>query len=335
MPNNLLQITLKDVAAKAGVSFTTVSRALHGKSDINENTRKRIVEIAEELGYHPNNVARSLRMKRTNVLGVIIPDNSNPYFANLLKGVEDAAKKRKFSIVVINIQEKEQYEKEAVSTLSAMQVDGIISVPINEENYNRISLPHIFLSRCNNTNELENSNYIINDDFTGEYLATKHLIQRGFNKIYFINGPKHISLSTQRLNGYKRALEEYEIDFINKYVIYENYTMEDGYNSFGKIACIERPPFGILCFSDYVSIGVLRSAMEFNFKIPEEVGIVGYDDIDMASFMSVPLTTVRQAKFDMGSLGTDILIDLIKHKDKYKEKVQRVLQPELVIRKTT
>lgn len=329
------QVTLKDIAAKANVSLSTVCRALQGKSDISETTKKIIVKIAEELGYRPNTIARSLRLKRTNVLGVIIPDTSNPYFANLLRGIEEAARKRSFSIVIVSTQERAEYEKEAIATLTAMQVDGIVTVPLDEFYYKKLGIPFIFLSRSSNTSVAKNANYLVNDDCFGEYLATRHLIERGFSKIYFINGPRHIPVSTQRYEGYKRALEEAGIEVVNKYVLYGNISMQDGYNAFGRIACVEQPPFAVVCYSDYVSLGVVHAVTEFGFEIPGQVAIVGYDDIDMAAFAGIPLTTIRQAKFDMGSLGTDILIDLIKHKDKYKDRIHRVLKPEIVVRKTT
>jgi len=329
------QVRLKDIAKRANVSLSSVCRALQGKSNISQNTKDNIKQIAEELGYQPNAIARSLRLKKSNVLGVIIPDNSNPYFASLLKGIETTARNRKYTVIVINTGEECEIEIQAISTLISLHVAGIVAVPIDENNYENISIPHIFISRCRNNGTMQNSNYLINDDFYGAYIATAHLIEKGFEKIYYINGLRSLSISELRLKGYKKALSDAEIPFNDKYVLYGNLTMQDGYNSLCKIACIEQQPFGVFCFSDYVAIGVLHGIKEFGFKIPQEISIVGYDDIEIVSFMDLPLTTIGQAKFDFGELGADILFDIIEHPDKHEEKVHKLLKPVLIVRKTT
>lgn len=327
--------TLKDVAAEAGVSPSTVSRALLGSPSISEPTRMRISEIAERLNYRPNILARSLRISKTKIIGIIIPDNSNPYFASLIKGIETMASEKDYTVVIINTDEQSKLENKAIAALSELRVAGLLAVPVNIENYNNLQMPLVFLTRFKRVEEFNTFNYVINDNFKGAYLAASHLIERGRDKIYFINGPKSVPTSTERLEGYKKALGNAGIKYNEKLVIYGNLTMKDGYAAANTLLAWEEPPFGVFCYNDYTAIGVMRAIREHGLRVPGDISLVGYDDIEILSYMEVPLTTVRQARYTIGSRGAELLINMIENQEKYRQRFEIILEPELIIRETT
>lgn len=328
-------VTLKDIAKEAGVSVTTVCRALQNKAEISEPTKQKIKELAEKYDYQPNVIARSLRLREMRVLGLLIPDNSNPYFARLVKGVEETAKKNNYAVIVANTNEDTDIEQNAINTLVNLRVAGLLAVPVDVENYIGLKLPLMFLSRFKRKEGNNSVNFVINDDFKGSYLATSCLLEKGKNRIYFINGPKGNALSMLRLEGYKKALADSGIPFDEKLVIYGNMTIEDGYNSFKNLIKRTETPFGIICYSDYVAMGVLSAIREQKLSIPDDVSIVGYDDIEMVSYLDVPLTTIKQARYMIGAKGTELLMEIIENSKSFKQLSQIVLEPELVVRKST
>jgi len=327
--------TLKDIAMEAGVSESTVSRAIQGSTTISESTRTKICEIAERMNYRPNIIARSLRISRIRIIGIIIPDNSNPYFAALIKGIETTASVLDYTVVIINTDEKSEAEIKAIATLIELRVSGLLSVPVDIDNYKNMQIPYVFLTRVKKTDDMFSFSYVTNDNYKGAYLAASHLIERGNQKIYFINGPKNVPASAERLDGYKKALRDADIKYNEKLIVYGNLTMEDGYASFNALLEQERPPFGVFCFNDYAAIGVMRSIHEYGFKIPEEISLVGYDDIEISSYFIKPLTTVRQSRYTIGSKGAEVLINMIENVAKYIQRSEIILEPELIIRETT
>jgi len=180
------------------------------------------------------------------------------------------------------------------------------------------------------------THYVVTDNVIGGYIATKRLVNRGHQKIVFINGPYQNSAAKERFRGYQKALKENNIVFDESLVEWENLNMEDGYNAMKRILAKEKPPLGVFLFSDYVAIGALRAVREKNLRIPEDVSIIGYDNVDFINYIDVPLTTVHQPKYTIGKKGAEVLIDLIKGKLSNEEGVQHiVLQPRLMVRKST
>ena len=329
------RVTLKDIAIRANVSTSTVCRALQNSHDIGREKKDEIKAIAKELGYKPNLVARSLRLMKTNVIGVVVPDNTNPYFAAMLKGIEEKARANGFIVVVINTNENNDDEIEAVSTLSDLQVAGILAIPIKQQNYEHVQEHLIFLSRGNFEKGDDQYNYIIDDDVEGAYLATAHLLSKGIKKIYYIGGINKSIVTEKRVEGCKKAFLESGIDFDENRVVYDNLSMYDGYKALSSILIKESSPIGVFCNSDYVAIGAIKAIKESGWQIPNQVSLVGYDDIDIVSYMDIPLTTIRQAKYDLGTWATEVLIDRINNQSAINEKFQKILQPELIVRKTT
>jgi len=333
-----LSTTMKDVAREGGVSINTVSRALNGKPDVNKDTKKRILEIADRLNYVPNFLAKGLVTKNTKTIGVIVSDNANPFFARIIKGTEDFARSKGYNIILCNTDERYEREEEAIRLLREKRVDGLLITltPAQEKRADilelkRSGVPFVLLNR-----HMENimTDYVINDNVYGAYLAVNHLVKSGHKKIGYISGPPQISSAQERLEGYKKALFENNIDFDNSLVKKSNLKMEDGYRLMKEFLQLENRPTAVFAYSDLLAIGALKALKEAKLRVPKDIALVGYDDIEFCSLLEVPLTTVHQPRYRIGEEGAKILINRIEKKDS--EGFQQiVLKPELVIREST
>lgn len=340
-------VTLKDIAERAGVSVAAVSKALQNKSDIGQDTIERVQSIARMMGYRPNAIAKSLRTGQTKVLGVLIPDNCNPYNALVIKGIEETAKENGYIVLVANTEENPESEREVLQSMISMKVAGILTIPISLENYKFLTLPLIFMSRYPYRGPYkeeakktlgEKRNFIVNDDYVGEYLATEHLIQRGFHNIYLITGSSNIRtvegiMNLTRLEGYRQALKDYGLAFSEEKICFGISNIRDSYTSVMKITEAEKEPFALCMNSDYSAIGAISALCERGKLIPEKAAVVGYDDIEMARYLSIPLTTINQKKYTIGMESAKHLIYQIEGKTTEIE--QKILKPTLVIRQTT
>jgi LacI family transcriptional regulator len=313
-PKGFTGVTLKDIAREAKVSVTAVSRALLDKSDIGDETKDKIKNVAEQLGYRPNALARGLRKKQTRSIGLIVTDISNPFFAILARGVQDIATRAGYHVIVCNTDENLKKEIEAVDFLGEIQVAGILITPTQFNKDHLVYLyeygiPVVLLSRRYiNNNDIYS---VYSDDINGAYLATKHLLAKGLQKIHFINGPSHISNSLERLYGYQKAHEEAGVKFDPKLVDWNNIDADSGYKTTKRIIATSDESSGIFCFSDYIALGALKALHETNLRIPADVKIVGYDNLDFSAALNPSLTTVNNPIYEMGQKGAETVIDLI------------------------
>lgn len=330
------RITIKDLARMAGVSVSSVARALNNRPDVAPETRQRILDLAEEVGYVPNALARDLRTEITRSIGMVVSDNSNPFFALLIRGVQDEAIERRFNVAFANSDENYQQEVEAIRFLQELRVSGLLLAPTTDSvdhvfRYGGKSFPLVLVSRrIENTNV----NWIIGDDVHGAYLATKHLLDLGHRDIIFVNGPLHISNAQDRLEGYKRALADFKVDYNTRLVYDGHLNAGDGYNTAQKLI-MHCKPRAIFCYSDFVAIGVIRALTERKLRVPEQVAVVGYDDIELARYLPVPLTTIRQSAYKLGRLSAKHLIDIIEGKNTETTPFHVLISPELIIRQST
>lgn len=271
-------------------------------------------------------------MGKINVLGVIVPDNENPYYARILRGIEVSAKKKGYSVAVVNTNEKGGSEREAIATLLGLRVAGILAVPIQLKNYDLVHRSVVFLSRYPTSSDTDDNDYIINDDYQGAYLATEYLVRKGYDPIIFFSGPRGFMPGIGRARGYRAALAENDVRFDSKCIFPCENSIKGGYEAFFSLTNSVHPRFGLLCCSDLIALGALSAIKESGGTIPGDVGLVGYDDIDMVSYTDPPLTTVKQARYRIGYLGAEKLIDKIENRIQIKEVVQIKLDPELVVR---
>lgn len=327
-------VTLKDIGKEVGVSATTVSRALNNKPDISYQVKQKIKEVAERLGYSPNALARSLKAKKTSSIGVLIADIADPFFAPIVKGIENTARQMGYSIILCDTGEEYEQEKLAVQMMLEKRVDGLLITPCQTEygdilELERKKVPFVLLGRHFDVVE---SDYVITDEIEGAFLATDYLIKKGHKKILFINGPNYISSAKERLVGYKRALQEHAILFDKSLVKEGALKMEDGYRIMKEILSAGTKFTAVFAYCDFVVLGIMQALEEAKLKIPENIAIVGYDDVVFAGFLQVPLTTVHIPKYELGKEAMKLL------KKKIDEEIEEpqavILETKLVIRKS-
>ncbi len=329
-------VTIRDIAKAANVSINTVSRALNNKPDINKETKKRVLEAAENLGYIKNVTASLLRKSSTKTIGVIFKDIVNPFFVEVLKGVEKATKENNYSLLLIDAEKNATIEKESIKLMCEKRVDGILISPIRDRKKpaNRftelddLKIPYVIVG--DHFEEIS-ADEIYANDLTGGYLATKHLVEKGRKKIIFLDVYSHNFVSYSRLTGYKKALNEANIPF-DKNLIFK--VKEETTAAYRKVIKIlnEKVDFdAIFCFNDILAYGALKAFREKGIKIPEDIMIVGYDDIIYSSI--IDLTTIKIPKFELGYRAFNMLLEKIEKKSRKSRKV--VLDVKLIKRKTT
>lgn len=331
-----MTVKMKDIAKIAGVSVNTVSRALNDRPEINEETKRNIKKIAQELHYVPNTIAASLASKKSKTIGLVIPDLCDPFFAMQARGVEDAAKKNGYSVIIINTDEIPQNELDAITTLYGIRVAGVILTSVSlgmghiEEMENR-ELPLVLLNRYLRQFDTD---YVINDHRKGSYVATKHLLDLGHERIGIILGPERITSVQDRLSGYLNAMDEAGIKLSNEYVIHgENLKPATGELLSEELMRKNPRPTAIFAYCDSLAIGAVAGIRKLGYKIPQDVALVGYDDIPFAAHLDVPLTTIAQPAYTMGKTACEVLLKRIASGGELKTE-HVVFEPKLIVRKS-
>ena len=328
-------ITINDVAKQAGVSIKTVSRVINNSPEVAEETRKRILEVIKLLNYRPNALARGLMTKKTKALGVVVSDITNPYIPELVRGIADVASERGYNIVLSNTDGIREKEIEYVDVLLERRVDGLIFTSVRLESQEVIDLQNegFPLVLVNRQIYGARTNFVIVDSKIGSRLAVEHLIELGHKRIAHIAGPIDISVSIERLETYKETLKAHNIRVDEELIKTGNFQQDGGFNACKELLSIKEPPSAIFCANDFMALGALEYISNMGLRVPDDISILGFDDITFASLPGIELTTIKVPKYDMGHLSAKILIDEIEGKRKSIKQV--VLKPELVIRKTT
>lgn len=331
---NMKYITLKMVAERAGVSVNTASRAINNKSDINEETKKRVLKVAQELGYVQNATAVALRTKKTRTLGVVIADNRNPFYAEVLNGIEEAAREKNYHIILANTQRDYQKEEEAINLLLAKRVDGLLITPVQDRNDDikkliEANIPFVIVGRDFENIEVD---AVYNDEVKGGFFATEYLIKKGHKRIAFINGFLHKSPAQGRLEGYKKALKEHGIPLDDMMVSVGDIDVEDGYERTKQMLEKNLDFTAIFAYNDMMAFGAMQAVKEKGLRIPEDIGLVGYDDIPFSSLISPSLSTIRLKKQELGAESVKLLLSRINGS---REKMKKImLNVELIVRGT-
>jgi len=327
--------TLKDIANVLNVSVVTVSKALNNKPDISKKTKKLVLKTANELNYTPDGVARSLVKKKTNTLGVLIPDISESFFAEILRSIEKVSKENKYNILVIDTDWDPVIEYKSIKILFEKRVTGILicSTEKNDRYSELLKTSGIPFVLFNCTNNSFKCNYVINDNVYGAYLAVDYLIKRGYEDIYFIYS--HIQTTTyyKRTEGCKKAFKENNIPLGKLKLLYSQRSIDSFYKITRRKINFTGKRIGILVWDDEMAAVVCRAIIDKGLKIPEDVGIVGYDDIDIAKYSIIPLTTIQNPSYELGEKAAEILLDRIRSKDLSKIN-EVILKPKLIIRES-
>jgi len=323
---------MKDVAERAGVSITTVSHVINNSRPVSDELTKRVHDAMHELEYHPNLLARSLRMKKTKTLGVILPDISNSFFADIARAIEDTSFESDFSVIFCNTDGDMAKEIIYTRALSEKQVDGIIFVAAGESadlvrSLQTQRMPVVIVDRP--LGEI-NADTVVSDNTGGAYEAVQHLIELGHRRIACITGPSIIETATQRLFGYRKAMQEAGLPAPEDYILRSNFRFEGGRDAAVKLLTNPEPPTAIFAANDLMAIGAIGAAKSLGLTIPNDLSIVGFDDIAMSSFFNPALTTIVQPKYEIGVLATKMLMERLENPRLPKRR--HLLSTHLVVR---
>lgn len=331
-----MKITIREIAKAAGVSMNTVSRAMNGKGDISEETKENIERIAKELNYIPNQFAKNLRSQKSNLIGVIVTNIANPFYAEIIKVAEGIARDNNYDLMLCNSSEDRILEKKILAMMKSKFVDGILITPVNADTdtlmlLNDTGIPYVIINR--EPESSEGISYVVNNDEGGAYLGARHLCERGIGEIHYLGGPKDMYTVKQRINGCKRAVAEYPGTELIIHNI--SISLDESYKKTLEIIEEARDRrIGIFAYNDNLAIGAMKAIRESGRNIPADVALVGYDDILFASMLEVPLTTIRQSSNEIGRRGANLLMAKLTKKKTGGVK-HEILEPELIIRSST
>jgi DNA-binding LacI/PurR family transcriptional regulator len=337
-------LRIQDIAEHCGVSKATVSAVLAGKPGPSAETRDRILSIARSEGYSPNLIAVSLAKRSSRLIGLVVKDILNPFYTKLIQGINTVVHAAHYNMIYHTSDENHERELQCLQMLGAYQVDGIIIAPVQK----RVNLSHLSQLAdtgppCVSLGKIPgvDMSYVDCDDEQVGYIATAYLLSLGYRRIYNLAGPRTALSAEQRLDGYRKAMAEHAVEFVKSRVLEAGAVFDDGYRVAKKVflnrgALKKELPIAILCYNDLMAFGVYKAASEAGLRIPEDVAVVGCDDIDFASISNPPLTTVSQSIFEMGKLAAEILFTSIRAKEKGKHRTSSITcAPKLVVRNST
>jgi DNA-binding LacI/PurR family transcriptional regulator len=310
----LMAASLTDVAKSAGVSIATASRILSGVDyPVAEKTRQKVLEVAKELGYRPNLIARSLRQDRTHTIGIIVENILSPFIPPIIRGIEEQLKRNDYFSIIFDSNWDPRAEVAALERMGMRQIDGIIIVESflhsSEEVYALSNRPHLFVHRIFNS---FSANSIIPDDRNGARRAVRHLVELGHRRIAFINGPTGWDAATNRLAGYQEELAAAQLAFDPILVKQGDWQVQAGYTETQQLFTAPARPTAIFAANDLMALGAIYAAQEAGLKIPDDLAVVGYDDRDFAGFVRPALTTVHMPCEQMGHVAAEALLRLIR-----------------------
>lgn len=305
--------SIKDIGRLANVSHSTVSRALRGSPLISPETAARIRELAEQTGYRPSAVARSLVTSRTDTIGVVVTSIADPFAAEVVLGIEDAANANNYSVILANSNALPDREIKVVRAFEERRVDGIIvtSSRVGATYVELLSRTRVPIVLLNNQHPSDYVYSVMIDNVGASMCATRHLIGLGHRRIAYIGDRFGCQSDTERFSGYLSALDLAGLPFTPEYVTHGNGRPECGTSTMEALLALPSPPTGVFCYNDMTAIGALRAVAERGLRVPDDLSLVGFDDLFVAQYSTPPLTTVRQPMRDMGRLALETLVKLL------------------------
>ncbi len=331
-----IDTTLESISKQLDVSISTVSRVLNGKSKkyrISKKTTDLILKTAQQLDYIPNQLARGLRLKTTNTIGLIIPDIANPFFAKIASLIEKSARDNGFSVIISDSEEKTEVEISSLQTLTSRKIDGIIISPVGGQSKHLASIknrniPIVTIDRQCLDLELP---FVGSDNFKGAFTAVNYLVKNGHTRIAIIQGIKNTSVNIDRVNGYIEALKENGISVDKSLIVGENFGEGNGYVEASLLLNIGKRPTAIFATGNLISLGALRAIYEKRLRIPEDISIISFDDQPYSSYLATPMTTVAQPNHEIASIAFRLLMDCIETNTTM-ESYKILLPTKLIIR---
>lgn len=306
--------TIREVAARAGVSTATVSRALRGGASVDPGTRKRVERAARELRYRPSGVARSLKLRATQTIGLIVTDIENPYFPQIVGAVEDAARLRDYSVILADGRRDADREIQSLEVLAERQVDGLLiaSSALTDRHRRWIDerpCPVVIINSLSSTADVP---AVLSDNDAGGRLVAKHLFELGHRRIAYVGAAASENLAaSERLQGVRSYLEEHRHGDDVLFVLDGNPGVDGGEIAACEALHRDRDITALACYNDLTAVGALRGVRSMGLRVPEDVSVVGFDDIEIAAHVEPPLTTVRQSTEQMGHWAVDTLVSAI------------------------
>jgi LacI family transcriptional regulator, galactose operon repressor len=332
-----MAVTMSDIARDLQVSVVTVSKVLRNKGKISAATRKRVLKRAKQLNYQTNWIARSLVTRRTYTLGLLLPDFTHSFFAEIAKAVADSVRPHGYHVITSYFEEDPAIERDEASALIARQVDGLIIASAQSpkhfelfETIRKREVPFVLIDR---PIAGVRASFVGSDNEAIGCMATAHLIEQGCRGIAHLRGPT-IGIAEARLLGYRRTMEKRNLAVPQSYVVRASYEDGGGYQAMRKLLLTKSAPDGIFCYNDPVAIGAMKAISESGLRVPDDIAVVGAGNIHFSDVLAVPLTTIDQATVETGRRAAELLLARIESRNSLRP--QKILiPPKLVVRQST
>jgi DNA-binding LacI/PurR family transcriptional regulator len=326
---------IEDVARRAGVSTATVSRVLSGKPYVSDELRERVLETIRELNYRPSRVARSLRVQRSSIIGLIISDIQNPFFTSVVRAVEDVAQQRQYSVFLCNSDEDVDKELTYIELMLAEQVAGMIVSPTASGNeiYQRLVEMRVPVVAIDRRVEGVAMDMVVGDNVQAARCAVSHLIESGYRRIGAVLGTPDVSTGAERYQGYVEALAAHGLPVLPELVQSGSPRSAQGYDLTLHLLRLPEPPDALFTGNNLLTVGALRAIHELQLRIPDDIGLAAFDEMDWMFLVKPALTVVMQPTYEMGRLAAELLLERIADPDRPPQQV--VLQPTIKVRESS
>ncbi|MDG6882772.1 Ribose operon repressor [Phocoenobacter uteri] len=327
--------TMKDIARIAKVSTSTVSHVINNSRFVSDEIREKVLAVVEELNYSPSALARSLKVNETRTIGMLVTASDNPFFSEIIRYVEQYCHSYNYNLILSYADGNNERLQKNIQTLIQKKVDGLILMcseshwNISDDINHQLTLPMVIMDWW--PTEL-NADKIIENSELGGYLATKALIDKGYTKIAIITAGIKKFLAQNRLEGYKKALKEANLAINSDWIIESHANFQDGFNAMQKLLKKQPLPKAVFACSDTIAIGAYQAIWQAGLKIPQDMAVIGYDDIHIAQFLAPPLTTINQPKKELAKKAVETLLARIKNNNPPYQKI--ILDPVLKLRKS-
>lgn len=327
--------TMKDVARLAGVSTSTVSHVINKNRFVSESIADKVNAAVEQLNYAPSALARSLKLNQTRTIGMLLTASSNPFYSEVVRGVERSCYERGYSLILCNTDGDAERMNRSLETLLQKRVDGLLIMctenhrPSKDAISRYPSLPIVMMD----WSPFEGSIDVIQDNaLLGGEMATDYLIRHGYSRIACITGPLDKTTAQERLNGYRQSMKKARLEILPGYEVSSDFEFGGGLVAMEQLLMLPEPPHAVFASNDAMAVGVYQALYQRGLRVPDDVAVVGYDDIQLAQYLMPPLTTIHQPKDSLGELAVDALLHRLQEPES--EPQVLVLTPELVVRQS-
>ncbi|WP_442599144.1 LacI family DNA-binding transcriptional regulator [Neobacillus sp. D3-1R] len=333
-----MAVTIKDVAKLANVAPSTVSRVIANSSRISEKTKEKVREAMDQLGYHPNFIARSLASQSTQAIGLVMPSSTdkvfqNPFFPTVLRGISEAANERQYALYMTTGKSEDDIYDGVVQMVQGGRVDGVVLLYSKVEDkilsyLQQRNFPFVVIGKP--FKQVEEITHVDNDNFRATKEVTEYLINLGHDAIAFIGGDLNLVVTVERLLGYEKALRDAFISLVPEYIIHEEFLREGGQEAVRELMSLEKPPTALVVVDELMALGVLNTLDEMGIKVPEDISIISFNNVMLSEMSRPPLTSVDIGIFDLGFEAAKSLIQKIENP---KEPIKRIIIPHTIVKR--